>query len=91
MNNSNYIFGGFILTAGTLEDGNTWEGVNILIARPKGDNGELPPVSSTIVKAKRSDDLLNTLVALRPGAVVTIYFDERGKVALFQPLKGGAK
>ena len=89
--NNLYIFGGFILTAGTLENGDAWEGVNILVARPKGENGELPPVSSTIAKAKRSDELVNTLVALRPGALVTIYFDERGKVALFQPQKGGAK
>lgn len=88
--NNTYIFGGYILTGGTLENGTPWQGVNILLARY---NAEKPvPVSSTIAKGKRDDDLVEVLGTLAPGDLVTVLFDERGKVALFNPIKrGGAK
>lgn len=87
--NNTYIFGGYILTGGNLENGTPWQGVNIQLARYDADK---PPVSSTIAKAKRDDSLLEVLGTLRPGDLVTVYFDERGKVALFNPIKrGGAK
>lgn len=89
MNNS-YIFGGYILTGGILENGSPWQGVNILLARYDADKPA--PVSSTIAKAKREDSLVEVLGTLNPGDLVTVYFDERGKVALFNPIKrGGAK
>lgn len=82
-----YIYGGFIRTGGNLQDGTPWEGINILVARHKVDekgNG-IKPVVSTIAKARYDEELINTLVNLRPGALVDIYFDERGKVAFFKP------
>ena len=88
--NNTYIFGGFILTGGTLENGSPWQGVNILLARYDADKPA--PVSSAIAKAKRDDSLVEVLGTLHSGDLVTVYFDERGKVALFNPIKrGGAK
>lgn len=88
--NNTYIFGGYILTGGQLENGSPWQGVNILLARYDADKPT--PVSSTIAKAKREDTLVEVLGTLRPGDLVTVYFDERGKVALFNPIKrGGGK
>lgn len=88
--NNTYIFGGYILTGGTLENGTPWQGVNILLARYDAD--KLNPVSSTIAKAKRDDSLVEVLGTLHFGDLVTVYFDERGKVALFNPIKrGGGK
>lgn len=88
--NNTYIFGGYILTGGKLENDSPWQGVNILLARYDADKPT--PVSSTIAKAKREDTLVEVLGTLRPGDLVTVYFDERGKVALFNPIKrGGGK
>lgn len=88
--NNTYIYGGYILTGGILENGNPWQGINIQLARYDADR--LAPVSSTIAKAKREDSLVEVLGTLRPGDLVSVYFDERGKVALFNPIKrGGGK
>lgn len=87
--NNTYIFGGYILTGGTLENGSPWQGINILIARHDPDKPA--PVSSTIAKARRDDDLVEVLGTLHPGDLTTVLFDERGKVALFNPIKRGGK
>lgn len=88
--NNTYIFGGYILTGGTLENNTPWQGVNILLARY--DSEKPCPVSSTIAKARRDDSLVEVLRTLSPGDLVTVYFDERGKVAVFNPAKrGGVK
>lgn len=88
--NNTYIFGGYILTGGALDNGIPWQGVNIMLARY--DANKPNPVSSTIVKAKRDDSIMEVLGTLHFGDLVTVYFDERGKVALFNPSKrGGVK
>lgn len=84
--NNTYIFGGYILTGGTLENGSPWQGVNIQLARYEEGKS---PVSSTIAKARRDDTLVEVLRTLSPGDLVTVYFDERGKVAVFNPCKRG--
>lgn len=82
-----YFYGGFIQTGGKLQDGTPWAGINIMIARHQVDDKgmTIKPVVSTIAKARYDSELLTTLANLRPGALVDIYFDERGKVALFKP------
>lgn len=87
--NNTYIFGGYILTGGTLENGNPWQGVNILLARYDADRDL--PVSSTIAKAKREDSLVKVLGTLHSGDLATVYFDQTGKVALFNPIKRGGE
>lgn len=87
--NNTYIFGGYILTGGFLENGTPWQGVNIQLARYEENKS---PVSSTIAKARRDDSLVEVLRTLSSGDLVTVYFDERGKVAVFNPCKrGGVK
>lgn len=82
-----YIYGGFIQTGGKLQDGTPWAGINIMIARhqvdEKGTN--ILPVCATIAKARNDSELLTTLASLRLGALVDIFFDERGKIAYFKP------
>ena len=87
--NNTYWFGGYILTGGTLENGTPWQGINILLARY--EDGKTP-VSSTIAKARRDDSCVDVLRTLSLGDLVTVYFDERGKVAVLNPAKrGGVK
>lgn len=84
-----YIFGGFIQTGGKLNDGTPWAGINIMIARHQIDEkgANILPVCSTIAKARYDSELLSVLSGLRPGALVNVFFDERGKVAFFSPVK----
>lgn len=79
-----YIFGGYILTAGKLDNGEGWEGVNVMLApiRKHGDS----PVISYVYKASRKNrfvtDMLSELV---PGAEVIATFgapDFKGRVKL---------
>lgn len=80
-----YIFGGYILTGGFLEDKNgqkkEWKGINIMLAE-KRDKQEFP-MYATVVKASRTDDMMRVISALAIGQPVHAYFsmpDANGKV-----------
>lgn len=82
-----YIFGGYILTGGTLESGSPWKGVNVLLAetKPSRNGGYNLPVVSFVAKASRLDSLMDVVQSLTPGAYVRAYFsapDHNGKVKL---------
>lgn len=78
-----YIFGGYILTGGTLDNGKAWRGVNIMLAE-KRDKQEFP-MYATVVKASRTDEIMRVLQSLGCGQPVHAYFsmpDSNGKVKL---------
>lgn len=82
-----YIFGGYILTGGTLQDGNPWKGVNILLAecKPSKNGGYNLPVVGFVAKASRLDHILDVCQNTTPGTYVHAYFsapDHNGKVKL---------
>lgn len=81
-----YRYGGYLLTGGKLDNGNPWQGVNILIA---DYNEEEPlPKSGLIAKARREDSILDTLKSLRLGDLADMDFDIRGKVTRITPCAG---
>lgn len=73
-----YIYGGYVLTGGKLDNGSPWEGINILFAETR-DQKTLP-VSGMIAKARRDPDLMATLQELPIGVPVDVGCDLRGKV-----------
>lgn len=76
-----YIFGGYILTGGKLDNGKDWRGINIMLAE-KRDKQELP-MYATVVKASRTDEMMRIVQALAIGQPVHAYFsmpDSNGKV-----------
>ena len=80
-----YIYGGYILTGGKLDDGTLWQGINLLF-------GELPqsgdlPLTGMIGKARRSEELLKVLSNLPIGCPVDVLCDLRGKVTQISVVK----
>lgn len=79
-----YVYGGFILTAGTLDNGNSWQGVNIMLAevKPTSDGGYTSPMVAYVYKASRSDSIMDFLNNTPLGEFVHVYFtapDSKGK------------
>lgn len=83
-----YRFGGYLLTGGKLDNGNPWEGINILIGECKDEN--TPPVSGLIAKARREDSILEALGKLRAGEFVDLDFDIRAKVTRISSVANGS-
>ncbi len=81
-----YRYGGYLLTGGKLDNGNPWQGVNILIA--EFSETKPTPVSGLIAKARREDSILDILNKLRAGDLVDMDFDIRGKVTRITPHAG---
>lgn len=87
-----YIFGGYILTGGTLENGKPWKGLNVMLAevKPSKNGGYDLPMVSFVAKASRSGSdmdkaLLDTVASLPPGTMCRAYFsapDSKGKSKL---------
>lgn len=82
-----YIFGGYILTGGTLDNGNPWKGLNIMLAevKPSKNGGYGLPMVSFVAKASRTDSLMETVQTLAPGQLCKAYFsapDSKGKCKL---------
>lgn len=78
-----YIYGGYILTGGKLQDGRPWQGVNVMLAELKPGNAE--PVFATVCKASRADSIMGTLESLAIGSCVHAYFgmpDSQGRAKL---------
>ena len=48
-----YVFGGYILTGGKLQNGNPWQGVNVMLAEVKADGkgGYNSPVVARVFKS----------------------------------------
>lgn len=79
-----FIYGGYILTGGTLDNGKAWQGVNVMLAQVHGDKA---PTYATVVKAPRTDSLLSLLRGLAIGQPVQAFFslpDTNGKVKLVE-------
>lgn len=90
-----YVFGGYILTGGNLQNGNPWQGMNVMLAEVKGDGkgGYNMPVIARVFKASRLDCLMSVVQSLCPGDYVHAYFsapDSEGKSKLIQliPVNG---
>lgn len=90
-----YVFGGYILTGGKLQNGKPWQGVNVMLAEVKADGkgGFNDPVISRVFKASRLDSLMSVIQSLQYGDFVHAYFSapgNEGKSKLIQitPVKG---
>lgn len=82
--NETYIFGGYILTGGTLENGKAWQGINIMFATVR--NGR-EPVRAEIGKASRLDSILEVVQNLTPGTPVEIFCAPgTGKITSIRPV-----
>ena len=84
-----YIYGGYLLTGGKLDDGTPWQGINLLF-------GEIPqnaeePLSGMIGKARRTDSMMQTLSTLPIGCPVEVVCDLRGKVTGINVVKASDK
>lgn len=73
-----YIYGGYILTGGKLDNGKPWEGINILFAEV--ESAEDLPLSGMIGKARRDEELLKQLMSMPIGCPCEVSCDLRGKV-----------
>lgn len=80
--NLKYIYGGYVLTAGTLDNGNPWQGVNIFYGECR--NGNAPYVGK-IAKARREDHIVDTLQTLEIGEFVDLICTPDGKVVDIRP------
>ena len=81
-----YIFGGFVVTGGTLDDGKPWQGFRLLLAELKP--GQTKPMTAISAKGVYSDSLAGTLSRLPLGSRVKIAAcDLRGRVVDIQPVK----
>lgn len=79
-----YVYGGYVLTAGTLDNGNAWQGVNIMLAqaKPAPDGGYTAPMVAYVYKASRSDSIMQFVNNTPPGEYVYAFFtapDAKGK------------
>lgn len=70
-----YVFGGYVETAGSFDNGKQWKSLVLLLA-PKFGND--PPRSAKAYKARAF--LAPTVKQIDIGAIVTLQFDEQGKV-----------
>lgn len=82
-----YYYGGFIQCRGKMDDGTKWENYNVLLARVSVDeDGSVSePRAAFIGKAKVSPDTVRIFTTLKIGALVNVYFDERGKISAIFP------
>lgn len=78
------IYGGYILTGGTLDNGKPWLGVNVMLADT--GNRELP-YKAEIAKAKRLDSLMDALHKLPIGCPVIANFGLDGKLTELKPVQ----
>lgn len=80
-----YIYGGYLLTGGKLDDGTPWKGINLLFGEVRKEGDE--PLTGMIGKARRSDELLQVLSTLPIGCPVDVLCDLRGKVTQISVVK----
>ena len=80
-----YVYGGYILTGGKLDDGKPWEGINVLLGEIR-DLGDLP-LKGIVVKAKRSEDLLIKLRSFSFGCPVDALADFNGRLVSISAVK----
>lgn len=71
-----YVFGGFIVTGGKLDNGNPWEGMRMCIG--KIPNPKAAPVTAKTVKVKKQCRAFVKELSL--GSLIYVYFDEEGNV-----------
>lgn len=84
--NTKYIYGGYILTAGVLDNGNAWQGINIFYGECKNGNA---PFIGKIAKARRQkndDPLVEVLQSLEIGEFIDIICTPDGKVVDIRPV-----
>lgn len=78
-----YVYGGYILTAGKLDNGNPWKGINVLLGEIRSADDY--PLKGDAYKARRDDELLKKLMALPVGCPVDVYFDHNTRIVYIAP------
>lgn len=87
-NQKKYQYGGYLLTGGTLDNGNAWQGVNVMIAECTVDNnGVRLPMRAGVFKGSRTDSLMDFLQNAPIGCFVIPSFgmpqtNQNGKVSV---------
>lgn len=71
----NYVFGGYVETAGKFDDGREWKSL-ILLLGPKFGND--PPFTAKAYKARAF--LTPSVKQIDIGSIVNLQFDEQGKI-----------
>ena len=71
-----FIYGGYILTGGTLDNGKSWRGINVMLADRKV--GEDFPFFATVCKGLYSDSLLKACQDISIGTPVSPSFVPSG-------------
>lgn len=72
-----YMYGGYIMVGGKLDNGKPWNGFRILLA-PLDSSGKVGWKTS-VVKASYTDDFNDKLADMELGSIVSAYFDENGR------------
>lgn len=82
-----FVYGGFIVTGGKLDNGTPWQGVRLLLGELKEDQSK--PMTAIAAKGVYSDSLIGTLSRLPAGSRVKITAcDLRGRIMNIMPVKG---
>lgn len=71
-----YIFGGFIVTSGKLDNGKPWDGMRIMIG--KIPNIQTAPQTAKTVKVRKQCRAFFKELSI--GTPIYVYFDEEGNV-----------
>lgn len=71
----NYVFGGYVETAGKFDDGREWKSLVLLLAPKFGSES---PWTAKAYKARAF--LVSTVKQIDIGSLVTVSFDEQGKI-----------
>lgn len=79
-----YMYGGYIMVGGKLDNGKPWNGFRILLA-PLDNSGKVG-WKTTVVKASYTDGFNDKLADMELGSVVSAYFDETGRCVELSPV-----
>lgn len=71
-----FIYGGFILTGGNLDNGKAWRGISVMLAERR--DGEDFPFFATVCKGVLSDSLVKSCKEIPLGTAVSPSFVPSG-------------
>lgn len=81
-----YVYGGYIVTGGKLDNGTPWQGVRVLLAETSAERPV--PMTALSAKAAYSDSLVGSLARLPLHSKVCVVADLNGKISDITPFKG---
>ena len=81
-----YIYGGYIVTGGNLDNGSPWQGVRVLLAETSAERPT--PMTAISAKAVHTPELVNVLARLPLHSKVCVSAELSGRITDITPVKG---